>query len=447
MAAEEPPEPPEPQRRKQAAIDRLTQAYRQRLERELDLSEATLDQIEEQAEKIGKATQQEVRDEIADASGTGHCGSRRPCVCGATARFVGLRRRRIVTTSGTLSVARACYHCRSCRTVFAPLDARLGLLPQSCSRRMMAIAVRFCSYLPFELAARELEYLCGTRFAASTLARYCRHTGTNLKADWGEKERLLWAREMPPPSQSPPSHRPRQLQGSMDGAIIFVDGEWREAKLGVVYEPKAERIERARYYATLENSAAFGRKMRTLAVRGGADRCHRIGMVADGGAWIWQEVGKYFPQSVQVLDYYHATQHLYHATQHLWEAAHAQFGEGTEAAKAWMRRQKEALLGDRVAEAIREVAQWRPRPLLQQDLQRKLLAYLRTHVGRMRYATFRQAGWHIGSGVVESGCKCVIKGRMGGAGMRWSGAGAEAMLHLCAHWRSYDGGDFLPYIN
>lgn len=54
----------------------------------------------------------------------------------------------------------------------------------------------------------------------------------------------------------------------MDGAIIFLDGEWREAKLGVVYEPQVECVERARYYATLECSAAFGRKMRALAVQG-----------------------------------------------------------------------------------------------------------------------------------------------------------------------------------
>lgn len=428
-------QPAEDRERRRAAIERLTRAYRERLEKELDLSGATLDEIEEQAERIGRATQEEVRDEIAEARGTGHCGSRCRCACGAAARFVGTRRRTVVTTSGALGLLRACYHCRACRTVFAPLDARLGLPRQSCSRRVTATAVRFCSYLPFALAARELEYVCGVRLAASTLARYCRRAGERLKADWDEKERRLWAQKVPPSA-----HSPAQLQGAMDGATIFVGGEWREAKLGAVYEPRGERIERARYYATLENSAAFGRRMRALAVAGGADRCGRVGVVADGGAWIWQEVGKHFPASVQVLDYYHATEHL-------WEAARARFGEGTEAAGAWMGRQEAALLADRADEVVREVERWQPRASPQQDLRRRLLAYLETHRTRMRYATFRAQGWHIGSGVVESGCKCVIKGRLGGAGMRWSGAGAEAMLHICAHWRSYGGGDFLPYVH
>jgi hypothetical protein len=51
----------------------------------------------------------------------------------------------------------------------------------------------------------------------------------------------------------------------------------------------------------------------------------------------------------------------------------------------------------------------------------------------MRYQTFREQGYHIGSGVAEAGCKAVVQARLKGPGMRWTGAGAEAMLHLrCA---------------
>ena len=48
----------------------------------------------------------------------------------------------------------------------------------------------------------------------------------------------------------------------------------------------------------------------------------------------------------------------------------------------------------------------------------------------MRYREFRKAGCPIGSGSVESACKVVMQERMKQAGMRWSRAGAQAMLAL-----------------
>jgi hypothetical protein len=421
--------------RRRAAIDRLTEAFRRRLERRMEIGTGTLDEIEQQVLEIGEETVASVRKEILDEGGDGYTGSRASCSCGRAARYLGCRPRQVVMLSGVHVLVRACYHCRSCRKTFSPLDGRLDLLAQGCSRRVMAAAVRFCSFLPFALASRELAALCGIRLAASTLARYCLRVGDTLKKDWSVKEATVWSTAAPAGD-----HRPKQLQFSMDGAIIYVGGEWREAKLGVVYERRCERVERARYYATLESSAAFGRKVRTLVHEAGSARCAKVGAVADGSAWIWQEVGKYFPLSVQVLDYYHATEHL-------WEGARAQFGEGTPAAKAWMSVQEQALLDDRVGDVLCAVAAWAPKTRADQDLQRKLHGYLTTHRHRMRYKTLQAGGWHIGSGVMESGCKCVVKARMGGAGMRWGKPGAEAMLHICAHWRSFEGGDFLPFVN
>ena len=52
----------------------------------------------------------------------------------------------------------------------------------------------------------------------------------------------------------------------------------------------------------------------------------------------------------------------------------------------------------------------------------------------MQYGTFRAAGYFIGSGVVEAGCKTVIGGRCKQSGMFWSKSGAENILALrCLH--------------
>lgn len=418
-----------------AVIDRIVEFMRQRLKAGLTDRPVTMDEIERQAQEISGDLARTIEEELIDEQNGGHVGAKSLCSCGRLARYKGMRARRIVARGGSHDFLRAYYYCNACRDGHYPLDRRLALGDKECTASVLALGVRFCTYLPFRIAASELEAVCGVRLSVSTMERNCVAVGNRLKSAWDEKERLVWERRM-----RPSEHRPKQLHISMDGAIIFVGGEWREAKLGVVYERKGESVDRARYYATMKNSSAFGKKMRALAQQGGSDRCARMAVVADGGAWIWQETGKYFPASVQILDYFHVTEHL-------WAVAHLQFGEGTVRASEWMKTQEDALTDDRVHEVIKSVEDWQPKTLAKRDAKRKLLGYLTTHSDRMTYKTFQADNWHIGSGVMESGCKCVVKSRMGGAGMRWSEQGAEAMLHLCAHWRSYDGGDFRQYAN
>jgi hypothetical protein len=226
----------------------------------------------------------------------------------------------------------------------------------------------------------------------------------------------------------------------MDGVMLHVDGDWHEAKVGCVYQtdPLGNGI-KSRYIATMERSAQFGRHLCVLGHQSGTDRCHDLATVADGAEWIWQEVGKYFPRSVQVLDYYHAAEHL-------WEAARLRFGEGSVEALDWMKEQKERLLNDQADLVICEVEQWRPRQPHKCVVRKRLIDYLRTHRHRMNYGTLKRDGYHIGSGMAESACKNVVQTRMKRAGMRWSGPGAEAKLQMCRWFSSYQRTSLNQYL-
>jgi len=180
-------------------------------------------------------------------------------------------------------------------------------------------------------------------------------------------------------------------RGGRNGVQIHVDGDWHEAKVGVVYELDSRgHAAHSRFTATLETSREFGPRLVVLAHQAGSDHCRDLAVVADGGPWIWQETGKYFPGSVQALDYYHASGHL-------WAAARSRYGEGTSAAGDWAK-------------------------------------------------TLKEQGYHIGSGVVEASCKNVVQSRMKQAGMRWSSSGAEAILHTCSHFHSEGNSDFRQYV-
>jgi hypothetical protein len=421
-------------------IRRIMKRVESQLRKELKPGPHTFDETEDQAIEIGDEIKKVIVEEVNRDCGSGFAGSRIPCSCGGRARYKRRQERMLISCTGVHSLERAYYYCNGCRRGWCPLDLVLALPSTGeCSRRLRSLVARFCCYLPYRLVAEELEVICGVRLAASTIERIARSVGDRIAQEWQERERLVWQDRAPASEQ-----RPCRLHLSMDGAMIFVDGQWREAKLGCAYQTSGRGPEggvtRSHFYATLANSRAFGRRLRTLSHWEGADRCGQVAIVADGGPWIWQEVGKYFPMKTQILDFYHLSEHL-------WALANAWFGEQSEQARLWMDEQKSRLMANDVQGVITQVMQWSPRKEADREIRRNLLAYLETHRSRTAYGTFSDQGWHIGSGVIEAGCKCVVKARMGGAGMRWSAPGAEAMLHLCATWRSSERADFRKYAN
>lgn len=417
--------PRTPEQTREERIARILKSVEEQLRRELPDAPQTLDEIERSAEVMGEQIKREIQHELLDLCGTGYQGKAVACPCGGKARHKAESVRSVVTLHGEEPVARAYYYCSACRRGFHPIDGVLGLGSGQCSTHVRALACRFASYLPFALAARELELVCGIKLSASSVQRIAKQTGKQLAKEWDERKQRLWDRE-----PEVMGRVPEQLHVSMDGVMAHVDGLWREVKLGVCYERANETgPTNASYYATLQHSSEFGQRLRTLAHRAGEPRCRKVAVVADGSDWIWQETGKYFTRRVQILDFYHVCEHL-------WALANARFGQENPQRAEWVRQQKGRLLEDEVGLVLADIRAWQPCTLPGQDVQRKELAYLSKHAHRMRYKTYRQAGYHIGSGVMESSCRWVVQQRMKGPGMRWSTDGAEAMLQLRTAWCS-----------
>jgi hypothetical protein len=137
--------------------------------------------------------------------------------------------------------------------------------------------------------------------------------------------------------------------------------------------------------------------------------------IADGAAWIWGIADRHFPQRVQIVDWYHACEHLA-------DAAQARFPDQSQQAVAWLQIQCEVLFEG-------------PLDVLLTDLNQAGLSayahYFETHQTRMHYLDFQEVGFPIGSGSVESAVKH-FKHRLAGAGMRWSRSGAERMIPIRA---------------
>jgi hypothetical protein len=422
---------------RQEQIARLTRAFQEQLEKSLPRHpDITLDEMEKLAQQIGEQVKEAVQKDLLQSRGTGYAGSHSRCSCGQPARYIACYPRQLLTLNGPQVIRRAYYYCPQCRQGFCPLDTQIGIGRGQCSVQVCALLTRFTSYLPFATAAKELEAVCGLRLSASTLRSYAQAVGRQLEAEWTQKEQGLRNQQA-----QPSVVRPSQLHLSMDGVLIHVGKEWKEVKLASAYQTGVRgTVKRIGYCASLSCSREFGPRMRAMAHAEGADNCAKTAFVADGGAWIWQEVGKYFPRSVQILDFYHMTEHL-------WGVARARFGETRveqkQAASAWMGQQKERLLRNQEALVIADVENWEASTASAQEVKRRELGYLRQHTERMRYQTLREQGYHIGSGVIEADCKNVVQGRFKGVGMRWSSSGAQAMLQVRAGWCSSQQTDFL----
>ena len=157
----------------------------------------------------------------------------------------------------------------------------------------------------------------------------------------------------------------------------------------------------------------------------------RLLFIADGADWIWWRVGLFFPTAVQVLD-------IYHAAQHVASAAVACWGEDSPKARYWSERARTMLLAkggpQRVRQALRHELD-NGQPVNAEEL-RKNLAYLHEHQERMPYAQLHAQGLPVGSGVMESAVKQISTQRLRQPGMMWTRHGAERMLRLRAAYLS-----------
>jgi hypothetical protein len=209
----------------------------------------------------------------------------------------------------------------------------------------------------------------------------------------------------------------------------------REVKVATVFthrkpERSDQRPERdydsTSYIADIVCAKEFGGRLRAEAIRRGMARAKTIVFLGDGAAWVWELARVNFPTAICILDYYHACEHLTLLSQAL-------YGEGSTLAKRRFRQWRKALLKDKIDSIIAQAQTDLPARAPSRKLAKKQIGYFQRNKSRMLYQSFRQAGYFIGSGVVEAGCKTVVGQRLKQSGMLWSRKGASHLLAVrCA---------------
>jgi hypothetical protein len=268
-----------------------------------------------------------------------------------------------------------------------------------------------------------------------------------LTQRWGRRAQVVEALQRAAANATPdrqpivPGEVPgdERLAVALDGGMLHVRGEgWKELKVGcrgqIVVRPTRDpatgdvlplaHTVAQTYVAHLGGPEVFGQQLWAEAHRRHWNQEAETVALGDGAPWVWNLVDHYFYDSQQVVDWYHAKQHLA-------QAANLIGSEGTPAALRWLNEQATCLFEGHaaaVANCILEAA-GRKRKVAK-DL-RQQAGYFRDNQRRMQYLEMRENDFPIGSGMVESGCK-QFRSRFTGPGMRWSRFGAERLLPVRA---------------
>jgi hypothetical protein len=365
-----------------------------------------------------------------------------PCACGHAAHYHDTRPKQLLTALGPVRFQRSYYVCPHCHQGQSPRDRELDVEGVSCSpgvRRMLAVVGSESS---FDQGREQLELLAGIEVTAKAVERHAEAIGSDIEVR--QQSEIGRAKQLELPVAGGPAVPLLYIE--MDGTGIpvaksetegragKVDGQparTREVKLGCVFTQTSTDAEgrpvrdedSTSYVAAIETAEAFGLRLYTEAWRRGWSRAQKKVVIGDGAIWIWNLADQHFPSALQIVD-------LYHARQHLWDLSAKLFPDDSQGLKQWIARCLDRLEHGKI-EALVKIL--RDSPPGTDELAKTIAneaEYFERNAERMRYPAFRAQGLFVGSGVIEAGCKVVIGARLKCSGMFWTVRGANAIIAL-----------------
>ena len=320
---------------------------------------------------------------------------------------------------------------------FFPLDEELELLPGTLTPTLVETIVRLGTWMPFVPVTKGVAYFCKVDLAEATARRKTEEAGrAYVEVQTAQEEALERGEELPT------EVGPRLLQMSVDGAMVpLLHKTWGEVKtlaIGVVGEPIQKKgewevhTEQLSYFSRMTDHETFTRLATVETHRRGIATAKEVCAVNDGATWNQTFIDCQRFDAVRILDWGHGAEHLA-------EVGRALYGTDTPAARTWLSGQlKELKTGDS-AQVLADVAQVRAglvdgtQARVDPDALRVVtsnLEYFEKRREQIRYREFEQAGYPIGSGIVESGNKLVVEARMKGAGMHWAPENVDPLVAL-----------------
>lgn len=442
-------------------IQRIAQAVVQVVQDGMGQGQSENQAVKTMAE-IENAFREAVRQIGAEALGIFLSGLQRTpeneiaCGCGGTLHYQRMRAAVTTTVFGKVEYRRAYYAGCVCGNGMAPLDQGYGLEAGGISSGLAQLMALAGIAFSFEESRHWLKEFLLFEVSENSIRSETQKMGllqeqaeqADIQASQNEKalqDRLREEKQVP-----------KRLYGSIDAAKVRIEPrarkgkavpeheDWRDMKVGCWYQAEAVSVSRQtsrqrwkaqregtvfrttqhQYYCDIAHVDAFGKLVWATGCQVSADFAAELVFVCDGAAWIWDLVEQYYPNAVQIVDWYHAEDRLK-------RLADAVFPSPPQR-QEWLAQITEHLWQGRVEEVIFACQRLADK----HDEARQAVTYFSHNSQRMRYDVFRTQGYLIGSGTIESACKQIVTQRLKRAGAQWIVPGAVRTAKARAAWLS-----------
>ncbi len=368
-----------------------------------------------------------------------HCGSER-------LQGEGTDRRVLLCSFGRVDLYLRRLRCEECWQRFRPADRFLSCLAGgNVSAQLRQACVLAGASWPYATAATVLRDLCGAKVSAETVRQLTRRAGdAEVEQQLGDVEKILnpTAKEVRAERDSEFSQETVPEDRSPELLMVGLDGGWvpsreqfggMEGKVGVIASEVEHigkgrrRLSQRRYVATFGNSERLGVLAYGAATELRAEDAHWQVVVGDGAKWIKTEARLHFPQAVKILDWPHVVRAVQRAIRTALPGRRLR-----EERKDRYKKVIEPLWLGKAEEALAELEALRPKecdePIVALEEAIGYLQGQRDWLGN--YQAWQEAGYPIGSGLVERAVELVINRRFKRRGMRWCRANADAVVAL-----------------
>lgn len=369
------------------------------------------------------------------------------------ARLIARRTKTVRTLLGSIEAQRGYYHCGGCKHGFAPLDVRLGVAGTSLSPGLARACALAGAEMPYAKSREFIATVTGLDLAStSTLARATRTQGARAR-DLIAAEHAATRGPTPAPGINTDGPDlcyivvdgtgapmlPRECTGRTGKDPDKNDGRagTREVKIGCFFTQTGtdpvtgdpvQDPGSVSYISTFEPAATFGAHTKAEYRRRGFDQIRQPIVLGDGAKWIWRIADQHFPAATQIVDYFHAREHLADLVKILAGVLTDQQIDP----KTFDQTLVDHLdLGNtaKIAETVDALNLPNQAPDLVKPATTEVGYFTGNH-HRMQYADYRAGGYYIGSGPVEAACNTIVKQRAKRAGMHWTIAGLDPVLAL-----------------
>ena len=412
-----------------------------------ELLTADLATLEQRVQQVGRVILGGLIERVAAGQAQGLPRPARCPVCHGVLKRRE-RARSLVGLVGDYTRCRAYYWCAACKQGAAPLDTALGLGAGTVSPGLTRVVARVAVDATFTPAVEQVQEALGATLSDETARRLAEQIGAVAEAQTqaaitrARQGRLVWTQD-----EVERADDTTILVVEVDGVLVHQEMGWHEMKVATVAPlGPGVRIDPTHGRATLAwGSASYGvggedaehfwwRVYVEARRRGlGTPAVRSVVVLGDGAHWIWDRARAFLGlpgvEVVEIVD-------IYHAYGYLWAVGNALYGAGSLRAAAWVEPLKDQLYLHGAAPVLAALTALAPTTEEALNARTDAQTYFTRNVARMDYPRFVARQLPIGSGAVESSCKCLVEARLKQAGMRWGVPGSQAIASLRAVQRS-----------